>query len=198
MAIVTYGTDGVEISKVGTDGGSKTTLVNSGGKEIYKNFSGLYDLPIQIIPTTVTANTYYFTLRNTGATTFELLELEVQATFAGTAAATRSIFGMGRFSTATPTGGTAITAIKMDTVMPAITYDARFAPAGLTVTGVVAETNVSQMQIISQLTATYAGEIVNASIQEFTLAPGEGFYIRAETANVAGAAFVGVLLFGSR
>lgn len=158
-------------------------------------WSGIYGTKIEVVPSTLTAATTYFAMRNTGAKTATIAAFEVQLSFSGTAAASRSVFEIGRFNTATPTGGTAQTAIKMNNASAATSMgDLRFAPGGLTTTSVVFENPIALINVTNQLTWNLAYDL-NATIAGMTLAVNEGFYIRANTAIVAGAALHGHILW---
>lgn len=88
-----------------------------------------------------------FAMRNGATRQMRMKRIRLQGGFAGTAAATETVFSVVRFATATPTGGAAVTPAKKDTTAGASTVaDARDvrgtndATSGLTTTGVAFET----------------------------------------------------------
>lgn len=158
-------------------------------------WDGISGVPVSIIPTTLTSGTCYFACRNLGARMAYLVSLELITSFTGTAAATRSIFEFGRFNGATHTGGTAVTPSPMSTAQGASTItDIRFAPGGLTGTGVTYGPPIGNVAVMSQPTA---GEVytLSASVAGFEMAPNEGFYVRAAGTVIAGAALNGHMLW---
>lgn len=198
MAIKLIGTtSGTEADVDTTPKAVRTISYNAAGQPTFEatNWTGIYATRIEIVPSTLTTGTTYFTMRNTGARTVSLVSFEVQGSFTGTAAASRSVFEIGRFTTATPTGGTALTPVKLRTSYGTSSVgDMRFAPGGLTTTNVVFESPVALIPIANQLTWNLLFDL-NASVAGFELATNEGFYIRANTAIVSGAALHGHLLW---
>lgn len=159
------------------------------------SWTAIYGTYVQIIPTTLTSGTCYWACRNLGSRMVYVVSLEMITSFTGTAGTTRSLFEIGRFTGNTPTGGTALTPCPMSTSMPSTAVtDVRFAPGGLTTTGITFAPAISNVSVTSQLSA---GETFNltATVAGFELAPNEGFYIRASSAIVAGAAINGHILW---
>lgn len=187
------------VSKIGwkidtTSQAGRVTGYKTDGSSVYASYVGAYMTKIEIIPTTLASGTTYFTARNMGAKDIHIQRFLLNTSFIGVAAASRSIFEIGRFSTATSTGGTAQTAIKKDNDYPVSNMtDIRFAPAGLTTTNVVFEAPIMLIAVTNQLSyqVTMNYEYQEEQDNRFILAPGEGFYIRANSAIVAGAAILG-------
>lgn len=165
------------------------------GTPITKKKDGRYYARLDIVPTVITAGTAFFSMRNNSSTKNAELELvELLLSFIGTAALSRSIYELVRFSGANTTGGTAIAAVKSDNIADAnaVVNDIRFAPAGLTVTGVVFEANplllvshANQLTVAPESRASFGAKIV--------LNPGEGLAIRSNGALVAGSGVHGFI-----
>lgn len=172
---------------------------NTAGYPTFANMSwtAIYGTKVEIIPSTLTAGTCYWACRNLGSRMAYLVSLELITEFSGTAAATRSIFDIGRFTGATPTGGTTLDPCPLSSNYPATTMtDVRYAPGGLTVTGITFGPPVGNFSIRSQLAdgKTYT---LSASVAGFEIAPNEGFYIRCQptSAVISGAAITGHALW---
>ena len=105
-------------------------------------------------------------------------------------------YDLRRFNTATPTGGAAVTAIKMSNVGPptAVT-DIRVLDTGLTVTSVVFETPFSYIPIPDQRGSSV---IYRRDVVPIKLAPGEGLCIRLTVASVAGQNLIGEITWSER
>lgn len=177
--------------------------VNQGGTWIIgPTYLGQYILPIEVIPTTLVDGTTYWTMRNLGANRVFIRRIELNIGFTGTAAASRSLFRFERFSTATPTAGTALTVIKgSNTFGNSSVTDARFAPGGLTTTSVVFETAFDRVGINNQLSGDFSHITDFQQLGEenlFTLAVGEGIAIRAYGAVVLGSYITGKIRWSER
>lgn len=183
--------------EVGTNNNAaRVQLFDSSGRALSKDEVGSYQARIEVLPTTLPAGTTYFAMRNAaGSGKLALVNsIMINTGFAGAAAVSRSIFEIVRFSSATPTGGTQITAGKKNTNSDpdsAVT-DIRFAPAGLTTTGVVFSTDpIALIGVANQLTVGNNMEMILT--EPIILAPGEGLAFRANGAIVAGAAVLGAI-----
>lgn len=202
MAIIQSGAGGTTMTVDTTSNAARTTLYDSGGNAVYPNYDGSYMVRLEIIPTTLTAATTYFSLRNTGSKRVFLRKIEMKLGFSGTAALTRSLFEIERFSTATPTGGTTLTVLKKDTTDPTSSVgDARFAPGGLTTTSVVFDSPFHLVGVTNQVTVDHSQDIDFKGDGEggrFLLAVNEGICIRANTAIVLGAYLVGSIYWDER
>lgn len=183
---------GVDVATV--DPSSKAlrvTLYNPDGATHDKEFTGNYSVPVEVIPTTLTDGTTYFSMRNLGTKDCWLHKIRVKLGFSGTAAASRSLFQLRRFSGATPTGGTALTPVKFDNTYPASSMtDIRYAPGGLTTTGCVFEQRFETVGVTNQLNNDQAAGI-DFGDHKFLLAPGEGIAVSAYGAVVLGAWHIG-------
>lgn len=178
---------------------ARVTPVFDDGSEQNPKKDGDYFARLDLVPTTLTLGTVYFSMRNNGSTKALIKKLLSALTFAGTAAASRSVYEVVRFSGANMTGGTSVAAVKGSSVDDAnsIVTDIRFAPAGLTTAGVTFEAN--PIAVISHANQLTADVVANMEFdEELELAPGEGLAIRASTAVVAGSALQGLLSWAER
>lgn len=163
--------------------------------------AGYYSLPINIRQTAATAaNATVFALRNAAASTKTVYIEDIQLLMAFDTATplTRSLqrYDLVRFTTATPTAGTALTVVAMDSSAAATQVtDARFLDTGLTTTSVV----------FGSAFATIGCPATDATTSEFSrngisikLAPGEGFCIRLTVAAVVGQSLTGCVTWSER
>lgn len=173
---------------------ARVTLYDSTGNPIYAEYSGSYMVPFEAIPSTLTDGTTYFAMRNLGSKRIFLHAIRIKAGYSGTAAASRSLLRFERFSGATPTGGTALAAVKKDNTFAASSVtDVRYAAGGLTTTGVTFEQRFATLGVTNQL------NVDTASIMEYgdhlkdrlVLGVNEGLAIRAYGAVIAGCWFIG-------
>lgn len=168
---------------------------------ILPNFAGYYCVPVQIRQSAASAaNTTVFTIRNPAASTKTVVieSMNLIGTFDSGTPITRTLlrYSLHRFSTATPTGGTAETVIKLNNSNAATQVtDVRFLDTGLTTTGVVFENPFS----IIGIPAT-DGAIVQYKKETtpLILAPGEGFCIRLNVAAVIGQGISGEIAWSER
>ena len=183
-----------------TSRGAFVEPMRSDGTPLTPLYAGVYSLRFEVVPTTLTAALAYWTMRNTGSRRVIVRSTSITNGFSGTAAASRSLYEMGRFGSATPTGGTSLTPIQHDNTYPASSVlDARFSPSGLTTTGVVFEAPFALFGVPNQLNAVTTREWNPISEQDaFTLAVGEGLYIRSNTAIVLGSYLVGSIKWSER
>jgi len=120
-------------------------------------------------------------MRNTSATKSCIITHLHAALTAAVAAGRGARGGMvfARFSTATPTGGTALAAVPNATGQAASAVtDVRYAEAGLTVTSVVFEGPFSSLGVGAGLDATASVDVIDPSFP-ITLAPGQGLCVRS-------------------
>jgi len=200
-AVIKSGVDATLWTIDPTSKAGRVTQYETDGQLINKEYAGCYRTPIEIVPTTLTLGTTYFTMRNLGTRRAWIVRLELKTGFSGTAAATRSLYEIERFSAATPTGGTALTAIKNDNTFSASSLtDIRFAPAGLTTTGVTFEQRWHMTGNTNQLNVDMGQDFTPAADerQKFQLAVNEGLAIRANTAIVAGSYLIGSIQWCER
>jgi hypothetical protein len=181
---------------------ARITQYKTDGSLLNKEYLGSYITRIEIIPTTLTAGTTYFTMRNLGSKRAFIRSIEFKIGFSGTAAASRTLYEIERFSSATPTGGTPLTATKVDNTYPASSItDIRFSPGGLTTAGVAFEISFHLIGNSNQLTADGFQDISfikNGEYSQFVLAINEGLAIRANTAVVLGSYLVGSIYWDER
>lgn len=155
---------------------------------------GAYNILVRAIPTTLTAGTTYYAIRNTDASKIvNITNIYLVSAFTGTNATTYSIFGVCRFSAATPTGGIAATIIQNDTTTSASAIgDARFAGGGLTTTGITFENYFMGIVEVSQVTLIPVHPyILNIFENPFLLRPGEGLAIQAANTIITGSMIYG-------
>lgn len=167
---------------------------------------GAYALPVNVRQTAATAaNSTVWTMRNGATKKMFFRRILLEIIFDGTAAAATTLkYMLARFSAATPTGGTSLTAVKMQTTFSASTLaDARFLDTGLTTTGVTFETEWATLAIPASVTA---GSIFwnmpfigpNEAKEPFVLNPNEGLAIRLQNAAVVGMGLTGSVHWDER
>lgn len=202
MAIIQSGASADNLTVDATSKAARVTLYDSAGNKTNPEYAGSYMTRIEVIPTTLTAATTYFAVRNLGARRVFIRCIELKLGFSGIVAASRSLYEFTRFSAATPTGGTALSALKKDNTMPATTLtDMRFAAGGLTVSGVVFESPLHLVGHTNQLSTDHAQNINfigDGETGKFVIGVNEGFAIRANTAVVLGSYLIGSLIWDER
>ncbi|HEY0092082.1 MAG TPA: hypothetical protein VGB43_06295 [Flavobacterium sp.] len=192
MAVIKGGTSGTDVEVDSTPKAIRVISYKVDGTPEDDNFTGSYIARLDITPTTVAVGTTYWTMKNTGIKTAYITKLEMKVGFSGTAAATKSVYEIARFSGTTPSGGATIAAIKKSNAMvtPSI-GDIRVAAAGVTTTGITFEQPWHIIAHTNQLNIDHAQDIhFDVPLQ---LAPGEGLAIRASTILVAGSYLVGCI-----
>lgn len=190
MALIKGGTSGTELEINAASKGARVELYKPDGTPLNPDPVGAYIARVEVIPSTVTVNTVYFSIYNQGPYASWIRALELKLGFAGTAAATRSIFGIGRYTGTEMTGGTALTPEKRDSVYPASSIvNVRYAPAGLTTAGATMATAFHLVANNNQLNSDHVQQITFDF--PLILAPNEGLYLYAHTALVAGSYCVG-------
>jgi len=176
-----------------TSKAARVTQYKSDGAELFKTPTGSYFLPIpnQRLTAAIAVNSAIYAFRNGASKVIKIKRIYLICGFDGTAAATTSCYQLQRFSAATPSGGTALTAIKKKTTLGASTIvDARYNyAAALTVTGITFETSFVETGCARQVNAVQilqmcAGPETQESIIE--LQPNEGLAIRLGVAAVIG------------
>ena len=162
---------------------------------------GYYSAPVNIRQTAATAaGATVWSMRNSATSTITVFieRIELLLAFDSSTPTTRSTprYDLVRFSTTTPTGGTAITVGQMTSgdVSTQVT-DVRFLDTGLTTTGVV----------FSSPFATIGCPATDATTTKYqrqdiylTLGVGEGFCIRLNTAAVVGQSLTGEIVWSER
>lgn len=178
------------------DAGSKalrTTLYKPNGDVLDLDGSaadGAYGVVVDVVPTTLTDGTAYWSMLNNGTKEVNIKRLALSMGFSGTAAATKSVLSLSRFSNSTPSGGTSAVPVKHDPAFATSSVgDVRFAPAGLTVTGIVYEAPICLLAVPNQLNANFSLPVTLAS--PFVLEPNQGLIVRAYGAVVLGLFLVG-------
>lgn len=141
-----------------------------------------------VIPGTLTTGTYYFSLHNNDAAVqAKLTRLRITCNFTGTAAATRSLMDIMFISGATPSSGTAITALKKASTNSSPSVDAMSSTSGITISG-AAETLLRSISQMSQLTSQQVIDI-DMTGTPLVLNNGEGIAFKANGSIVSGFAF---------
>lgn len=198
MAVIKSGATADELTIDPTSKAARITLYDSAGNELHKEPNGSYLLriPNARLTAAIAANSAIWTVRNGSSRTMRIKRISVSAKFDGTAAATTAQFQLQRFTTATPSGGTALTAVKKRTALGSSTIaDARFNyAAALTVTGVVFEEAFFEWGVQRQVSAVSNHDLLaGLETQEalIELAPNEGLAIRLGVVAVIGDALGG-------
>lgn len=201
MAIIQSGvtTDTLTIDTISK--AARITQYTTNGNLINKEYLGSYMVRIEIVPTVLTAGTTYFAMRNLGPNRVFIRRIELKVGFAGTAVASRSLYEMERFSAATPTAGTTLAALKKDNTSGTSSVgDIRFAPGGLTTTGVIFEAPFFLTGHTNQLSIDHEQDLQFSEEEgdKMVLAVNEGFAIKANTAIVLGSYLVGTIMWDER
>lgn len=151
-----------------------------------------------LVPSTLTINTAYMSVRNTGSGTVFLKRFIPNLIFAGTNAQTSSAFALLR-QTATPTGGAVLVPTKLNTGHPDPSIEARFAAGGLGGFTPSVLDRFHLFGITSQSAALAAPQALEFDDDNlFGFAPGECLIVIAQTAVVSGVGmFLPFLLYES-
>lgn len=186
--------------------GRVTPYDSSGNEQAPFPSPGAYALPINIRQTAATAaNATVWTMRNGGSKKVFIRRILLAMLFDGSAAAATTLkYLLARFSAATPTGGTALTVVKMQTTFASSTLaDARFLDTGLTTTGVTFETEWATIGLPASVTSgslfwnmPFIGS--NEAKEPFVLNPNEGLAIRLQNAAVIGLGLTGSVHWDER
>jgi len=188
-----------------TSKAGRVTLYDSSGNEVAKppgTGSYILQIPNGRITAAIGAGSTLWAMRNGATKTLSIRRVLLTIGFDGTGVATTSLFELVRFSTAAPTGGTAITAnvVKKKNSYGASTLaDARFnSGAALSVVSVVFEAAFGMWGVPRGATGAVA--TVDArwrtgleSYDTFNLAINEGIAIRCTVATVIGDSFKGMI-----
>jgi len=160
-----------------------------------RSFTGGMILPIGLVGRqtgTPSADVTIFAIRNTGSVAMFLRRLLLKATFDGTAAATTALYRLCRFTTATPSGGTAIVPVVRNAAFTLPTYDAREAVAGLTTTNCVFDAGIYVLSCQRQVVAVSGLDIgADHSSGMLSIPAGSGVCIRLSAAGVVGDCLTG-------
>lgn len=166
-------------SRYGPDG-VPSDLVRVGG----------YIARFDIVPTTLTSLTPYFSFGPTGTRTLAVREWEFITGFTGAvpAASQSSIILLHYVSGMSFSGGNLTQQIKLDNNMPYSTTDIRFAPGGLTIVGGLSAENLFSGLITTQYVDTeqdfeYVSENDPAKL---LIGPGEGLVFLSVGTVVSG------------
>lgn len=159
-----------------------------------------YSLPISLRQSANTgAGTTVWSMRNNAASPKIVMieRINLAMSFdAGTPLSRSSLrYELVRFNTATPTGGTSISPILMDSNAPAtLVTDARYAVTGLSVTDVVFENPFASIGCPASdgASSNYSRDI------PIKLAAGEGLAIRLTVAAVTGQGLFGEVIWSER
>lgn len=163
--------------------------------------SGYYSAPVNIRQTTTTAaNATVWAMRNAAASTKTVYIERIQLLMAFDTATPlgRSLqrYDLVRFTTATPTAGTAITVVAMDSSSVATQVtDVRFVDTGLITTSVAFGTAIATIGCPATDATTAKYERTGISIK---LAPGEGLCLRLDVTAVVGQSITGEIVWSER
>jgi hypothetical protein len=189
----------VSVSNFPTD--QSVSLVDTAGVDVNQAYDASYAIPIDVSVTTVTTGTVYYQLKNSGAKRMMIRKIEMTLGFAGTAAASVSMFGIRRASGSNTPGGTALSAIKKATSMAASGGAGAFNASGLTITGLSQEQDFCRISIQNQLTAAKSIDLdytQSGETSRLVLASGESLLIAAQGACVAKAFMTGQITWDER
>lgn len=149
-------------------------------------FSKSYIVCPTLIPTTLTINTVYLSIRNIGVGMVYLKRFIPNLIFAGTNAGTSTAIALLR-QTATPTGGTVLVPTKINSAQTNPAVEVRFSAAGL---GGVAPSVLDRFHlfgITSQNAAIAAPQALEFEDDNlFGFIPGECLLVIAQTTVISG------------
>jgi hypothetical protein len=191
MSVQVLGKDGASLQDIvaaGTKTANYTVSILTDGNPEKQAYLGEYYLAVNIPQFTaaLAANTAIFSVRNGTTRKMKFITLEVSPMFAGTAAASTMQVSVRRFTTATPTAGTAGVIVLEDTTSSATAIaDSRYATAaaGLTTTGVVTSAPIFAAATPRSITGTVFNYQMDRDI---VLQPNEGLLIQYDTVGVIG------------
>lgn len=157
MAIIKSGATSDQLTIDPTSNAARVTLYDSGGSEVYPPDSHymVSGATSAVVAASLAANTTLASMRNGASKNIHINRLRVAMSVAtvGTSALVSGAIGWQRFTTATPTGGTARTVARKRTSYSATTIaDVRDSNAALTVTS-VAFTDLFSMINVPIMTA---------------------------------------------
>ena len=182
---------------IGRNGTTATTSTNGLPVTLYRPDGGEYDQTFlaefyaaQNIPqftAALAANAGLFAIRNGTTRRVKLSLVELSLAFAGTAAASTMQISIRRFTTATPTAGTALTIVQEDTANATATsvIDARCATAAaaLTTTGLV----IGAPIFVACCPRSVTGAVFNYEMsRDMVLNVNEGLIVQYDTVGVIG------------
>lgn len=182
-----------------TSKAARATQYDSGGTELFPAITGAYMLPIRVrqTATTAAASTVWAMRNVSGPLTVYIRKIKGAIIFDGTAATNTIGYDFMRFTTATPSSGTALTVIKKRTAYASSNVtDARFVDTGLTVTSIVFETPFAQALTpisVTSMVRPFEIDFTENGIRQsgFELASGQGLAIQLTATAVVGLAING-------
>lgn len=208
MAQIESGDGSGELLTIAPNGAALVQQIDTAGNPVNPIPTGSYMLPFGYRHSAATtAGQTIFAMRNTsgGSVVARIRRIMAILAFDGTAAAATSMrYAFMRFSTVTPSGGTAVhanIAKKRSSYGTSVIGDARYRvdnASGLTVTGVAFESPFATLMLPISVTS---GNLVvplqfvipNQNHSLLELAPGEGLAIQVDTTN----AVIGLSLGGN-
>lgn len=199
MAIIQSGASADTLTIDAVNKAARVAVYDDKGNAINKAPDGSFVASIEVLPSTLVDGTAFWAMRNTGTKRVFLDKLELNLSFIGTAAASRSVFALWRFSGGNPVGGTQLFPLKRDTTLDANSHvgEIRFASAGLSMAGITFDAApLHKIGIANQL--SLAGITDVALTWPIVLNPGEGLCIRNYGAVVAGAGVLGAAFWTER
>lgn len=176
---------------IDSTGAARFTLYDTAGNELNAPVSGSYLANINFRHTAAdAANSTMWTMRNGATKTVYIRTIFLTTAFDGTAAASTLRYSVQRFTTATPTGGSAITIIKKNNSFGASTVADIRQGGPLTTTSVVFENDAMTFGMPISVTNGIIWNQVyldqpNQTYANFELAANEGLAIRVNSAQAA-------------
>lgn len=171
-----------KVIPVGIDGG------------VEPNSTNYYNSTVAIVPTTLTTGLSYFVIRNPDAIKkIKINRIVADAFFVGTAAASRSVYVLKKYTSVTSTTGTTINIANRDSSGSSSIAEVKWLATGLTITGGVDVNNISHIGHANQLTANMNKDWVFGS--PIVLAQNEALVVQSEGAIVAGSTVIFSLQF---
>lgn len=200
MAIIQSGSTADQLTVDPTSKAARVTIYNSDGSTYFHEFLSEQYLSVNIPRFTgaLAAGTMLFSMRNSTTRRLKIVRTVLIASFDGTAAATTAQYSVRRFTTATPTAGTALTLLVVpeDTTKPATQIaDARCATAsaGLTITSVVVGNPI--VGVACSRGGTGQTTVIDHS-QDIVLNSSEGICVQYDGTGVIGDALTVTMYWG--
>lgn len=191
MALFQDPDDGTSVKVDSVAKAARVIQYDTKGNPITRGFDGDYFGRVLLVPNTLTDNIAFHALYNptgSGKRVF-VRKLEYILSFAGTAAASRSIFKLNRFSGVAPSGGTQVNAPSSDTVLDAVAVGYSYvSDAGIVIAG-QESSPLTTMGIQNQLTVAVFGRFDPP--EPLVLNPGQGLVVSSSGAIVAGVSMQG-------
>lgn len=178
--------------------------IDGSGNILNPAYNGAFIVPISIAPSVLTDRTNFWTMRNgtTGNKMF-IMKIVLTLNYGGVLNSTSlSFLNLCRFSGATPSGGSSLSAIKTDTNSIASSIlDARQSNSGLSMNSASIEGSFLPINVVSQSATSTTFNFIYPIDNEFSmfcLNPGEGITLQANGSLLSGCVITGFIQWVER